>query len=93
MADFVVTALGVAGFLGFLLVGRMGDANASPFDVFAFVWFFTFGGIKCFLPHLRRRRTLEKIRNAVEESLGFQFVFATEIRGEVFLSPALRSSP
>ncbi len=37
MADLTVTVLGVAGFLGFLMVGRMDDANASPFDIFAFV--------------------------------------------------------
>jgi hypothetical protein len=33
-AELVVTALGVAGLLGFLMVGRMDDANASPFDIF-----------------------------------------------------------
>jgi hypothetical protein len=60
MADFAVTALGVAGLLGFLLVGRMDDANASPFDVFAFVWFFMFGGIKFFLPWLLSKRAEAK---------------------------------
>jgi hypothetical protein len=60
MADFAVTVLGVAGFLGFLLAGRMDDANASPFDVFAFVWFFTFGGIKFCLPSLLARRARKR---------------------------------
>lgn len=60
MADFAVTVLGVAGFIGFLLAGRMDDANASPFDVFAFVWFFTFGGIKFCLPWLLSRRAAGK---------------------------------
>jgi hypothetical protein len=60
MADFVVTVLGVAGFIGFLLAGRMDDVNASPFDVFAFVWFFTFGGIKFFLPWLLWKRAAAK---------------------------------
>jgi predicted MFS family arabinose efflux permease len=60
MADLAVTVLGVAGFLGFLLAGRMDDANASPFDVFAFVWFFTFGGIKCCLPWLLSKRAAAK---------------------------------
>ena len=60
MADFAVTALGVAGFLGFLVAGRMDDANASPFDVFAFVWFFTFGGIKFCLPWLLWKRAVAK---------------------------------
>jgi hypothetical protein len=54
-ADLVVTVLGVAGLLGFLMAGRMDDANASPFDIFAFVWFFTFGGIKLSLPWLLKR--------------------------------------
>ena len=39
-ADLAVTVLGVTGLLGFLMAGRMDDANASPFDIFAFVWFF-----------------------------------------------------
>jgi hypothetical protein len=56
MADLAVTVLGVAGFLGFLLAARMDDAIASPFDVFAFVWFFTFGGIKLCLPWLLSKR-------------------------------------
>jgi hypothetical protein len=60
MADFVVTVLGVAGFIGFLLAGRMDDVNASPFDVFAFVWFFTFGGIKFCLPWLLWKRAVAK---------------------------------
>jgi hypothetical protein len=54
-ADLAVTVLGVAGFLGFFAAGRMDDANASPFDIFAFVWFFTFGGIKLSLPWLLKR--------------------------------------
>jgi hypothetical protein len=54
-AELVVTVLGVAGLLGFLMAGRMDDANASPFDIFGFVWFFTFGGIKLSLPLLLRR--------------------------------------
>jgi hypothetical protein len=54
-AELVVTILGVAGLLGFLMVGRMDDANASPFDIFGFVWFFTFGGIKLSLPWLLGR--------------------------------------
>jgi hypothetical protein len=54
-ADLAVTVLGVAGLLGFLMAGRMDDANASPFDIFAFVWFFTFGGIKLSLPWLLKR--------------------------------------
>jgi hypothetical protein len=60
MADFAVTVLGVVGFLGFLLAGRMDDANSSPFDVFAFVWFFTFGGIKSCLPWLLSKRAAAK---------------------------------
>jgi hypothetical protein len=55
-ADVAVTILGIAGFLGFLLVARMDDANASPFDVLAFAWFFTFGAIKLCLPWLLRKR-------------------------------------
>ncbi len=55
IADLVVTALGVAGLLGFLMAGRMDDANASPFDIFAFAWFFTFAGIKLSLPWLLKR--------------------------------------
>lgn len=55
-ADLAVTILGVAGFLGFLLVARMYDANTSPFDVVAFIWFFTFGGIKACLPWLLSKR-------------------------------------
>ena len=54
-ADLAVTALGVAGLLGFLMAGRMDDANASPFDVLAFVWFFAFAGIKLSLPWLLKR--------------------------------------
>jgi hypothetical protein len=54
IADPAVTALGVAGLLGFLIAGRMDDPNASPFDIFAFVWFFTFAGIKLSLPWLLR---------------------------------------
>jgi hypothetical protein len=55
MAELAVTVLGVAGLLGFLMAGRMDDANASPFDIFAFVWFFTFAGIKLSLPWLLKR--------------------------------------
>jgi hypothetical protein len=54
-ADLAVTVLGVAGLLGFLMAGRMDDASGSPFDIFAFVWFFTFGGIKLSLPWLLKR--------------------------------------
>ena len=49
-AYLAVTLLGVAGFLGFLMAARMDNANASPFDVIAFVWFFTFGAIRLCLP-------------------------------------------
>jgi hypothetical protein len=59
-ADLAVTVLGVAGFLGFLLAARMDDANASPFDVMAFVWFFTFGAIKVFLPWLLSKRSASR---------------------------------
>jgi len=55
MAELAVTVLGVAGLLGFLMAGRMDDANASPFDIFAFIWFFTFAGIKLSLPWLVKR--------------------------------------
>jgi predicted MFS family arabinose efflux permease len=55
-ADLAVTVLGVMGLLGFLLAGRMDDANASPFDILAFVWFFTFGVIKLSLPWLLLKR-------------------------------------
>jgi hypothetical protein len=54
-ADLAVTVLGVAGLLGFLMAGRMDDVNASPFDIFAFVWFFTFAAIKLSLPWLLKR--------------------------------------
>jgi hypothetical protein len=64
-----VTVLGVAGFLGFLLVGRMDDAKASPFDVFAFVWFFTFSGIKFCLPWLLSKRAAAK-RSSEPRSVG-----------------------
>lgn len=56
-AHLAVTLLGVTGFLGFLMSARMDDANASPFDVFAFVWFFTFGTIKFCLPWMLARRS------------------------------------
>jgi hypothetical protein len=36
------------------------DVNASPFDVFAFVGFFTFGGIKFCLPWLLWKRAVAK---------------------------------
>jgi hypothetical protein len=58
--ELAVTVLGVAGFLGFLLAARMDDANASPFDVVAFAWFFTFGGIKACLPWLLSERAAAK---------------------------------
>lgn len=55
-AELTVTVLGVAGLLGFLMAGRMDDANASPFDVFAFIWFFAFAVIKFCLPWLLSKR-------------------------------------
>jgi predicted MFS family arabinose efflux permease len=55
-ADLAVTVLGVAGFLGFLLAGRMDNAHASPFDAFGFVWFFAFALIKLCLPWLLSKR-------------------------------------
>jgi hypothetical protein len=74
IADLAVTALGIAGFLGFLLAARMdNDRNASPFDIFAFVWFFTFGGIKIYLPRLLSRPVAAKRgsgRSAVGTDLG-----------------------
>jgi hypothetical protein len=60
MADLAVTVLGVAGFLGFLLAARMDDANASPFDVSAFAWFFVFGAFKACLPWLLSKRTASR---------------------------------
>ena len=57
-ADAVVTLMGVAGFLGFLLAARMDDVIASPDGVFAFVWFFIFGGIKVCVPWLMSRRAM-----------------------------------
>jgi hypothetical protein len=60
-ADLAVTVLGVAGLLGFLMAGRMDDVNASPFDIFAFVWFFTFGGIKLSLPWLLKRAAARRL--------------------------------
>jgi hypothetical protein len=64
MADLAVTVLGVAGFLGFLLAARMDDANASPFDVFAFAWFFIFGAIKACLPWLLSKRSASRRASA-----------------------------
>jgi hypothetical protein len=55
-ADLAVSVLGVAGSLGFLMTGRMEDANASAFEVFAFVWFFAFAAIKLSLPWLLSKR-------------------------------------
>ncbi|MBY0381264.1 MAG: hypothetical protein K2W78_05040 [Xanthobacteraceae bacterium] len=55
-ADLAVTVLGVAGFLGFLILARMDDVNSSPFDAIAFIWFFTFGGLKLCLPWLLSKR-------------------------------------
>lgn len=63
-AHLAVTLLGVAGFLGFLLAARMDDANASPFDVFAFAWFFTFGTIKFCLPWMLARRSASSCASA-----------------------------
>ena len=54
-ADLAVTVSGVSGLLGFLMAGRRDDANASPFDIFTFIWFFAFGGIKLSLPWLLKR--------------------------------------
>jgi hypothetical protein len=76
-ADLAVTVLGVAGLLGFLMAGRMDDANASPYDIFAFVWFFTFGGIKLSLPWLLKRAAARRphtMRSETEslEGLGGQ---------------------
>src|SRR5262249_31407044 len=59
-ADLAVTLLGVGGFLGFLIAARMDDANASPFDLMAFAWFFAFGAIKLCLPGLLAKRTATK---------------------------------
>jgi len=50
----------VVGFLGYLMVGRMDNANGLPFDVFAFVRFFTLGGIKLCLPWLLSNRSRGK---------------------------------
>jgi hypothetical protein len=55
-ADLTVTVLGVVGFLGFLVAARMDDANSSPFDAMAYIWFFAFGGIKFCLPRFRSKR-------------------------------------
>jgi hypothetical protein len=52
IADWAVTLLGVAGVLGFVLAARIDDENALSYDVFAFIWFFTFGCIKLSLPRL-----------------------------------------
>jgi hypothetical protein len=72
-ADLAVTILGVGGLLGFLLAGRMdGGANASPFDVFAFVWFFTFGGIKLSVPWLSKRAAARRAADRREERSGRQ---------------------
>jgi hypothetical protein len=60
IADLAVTVLGVAGFLGFLLAARMDDANASPFDVFAFAWFFIFGVIKACLTGILSKRSASR---------------------------------
>jgi hypothetical protein len=60
MADLAVTVLGVAGLLSFLLAARMDDANASPFDVIAFAWFFIFGAIKACLPWLMSKRSASR---------------------------------
>jgi hypothetical protein len=67
-ADLAVTVLGIAGLLGFLMAGRMDGANASPFDIFALVWFFTFGGIKLSLPWLFKRTAAS--RSAAGRQIG-----------------------
>jgi predicted MFS family arabinose efflux permease len=56
LADSMLTVLGVAGFLGFLVTARMDDANASPFDAMAYAWFFVFLVLKMCLPWFRSRR-------------------------------------
>jgi hypothetical protein len=55
IADLAVTLLGLGGFLSFLAAARMSNANAPPFDLFAMLWFFSFGGIKLSLPWLLTR--------------------------------------
>ena len=55
-ADLTVTVLGVVGMMGYFMAGRLDDLQSSPFDVFAFVWFFTFGSIKASLPLLLPRQ-------------------------------------
>lgn len=70
-ADLAVTVLGVAGLLGFLMAGRMdGGPDASPFDIFAFVWFFTFGGIKLSLPWLLKRAAARRGKHRHEPAPG-----------------------
>jgi hypothetical protein len=69
MADLAVTVLGFAGFLGFLEAARMDDANASPFDVFAFLWFFIFCAIKACLPWLLSKRRVSQ-RTSSDWSVG-----------------------
>jgi hypothetical protein len=51
-AELTITVLGVVGMLGYFLAGRLDDLHSSPFDVFALVWFLTFGVIKASLPLL-----------------------------------------
>jgi len=68
MANLAVTVLGVAGFLGFLVAARMDDANSSPFDVFAFAWFFIFGAIKACLPWFYRSGPLRDVPRATGRS-------------------------
>jgi hypothetical protein len=59
-ADLAVTIMGVGGFLGFLVTARMDDANASPFDVMGYAWFFGFLVLKLCLPWFRSKRIASK---------------------------------
>jgi len=70
MADLAVTVLGVAGLLGFLMAGRMDDANASPFDIFAFSWFFAFAAIKLSLPWLLKQAAARRPAPTAEQRFG-----------------------
>jgi len=70
-ADLAVTVMGVGGFLGFLVTARMDDANASPFDVMGYAWFFGFLVLKLCLPWFRSKRTASKrMRSDNRASLG-----------------------
>jgi hypothetical protein len=69
-ADLAVTVMGVGGFLGFLVTARMDDANASPFDVMGYAWFFGFRAELC-LPWFRSKRIASKrMRSDNRASLG-----------------------